>query len=1082
MKGFRWGSLRTKIIAWFFIPTTIILVAVALVTFYAYQQVTEELVIERDQELTRLSASQLAANLGEYTEILSTLARSVGLHASDLTAQRDMLKAARNRLAVFDGGVMIFNTFGIVIAVEPEGPEILSQDRSDRAYYHEMLRSQIAGVPRTVISDILPDGPEGVDVVAVAVPVVGDQNEFLGAIVGMFRIGEKGVSALYTDIIELRLEGTGNTYVIDGQGQVIYHSEPSHIGADFTDREGMTIFSGGGVGAVRLLDAQEQDIVASFSPVPDTSWSLINEELWKTLTEASRGYQQFLLLLLVMGVIVPALVVAAGIKRVMQPIEELIGAAQQVARGNFGQSITTSTGDEIGDLAEQFNLMSVQLKESYQNLEQRVADRTMELATLNAIAAVVSRSMDLHDILEDALEKTLEAVGIEAGGIYLLKENSDVLKMAISRGFSPDFVNEVDHLKVGEGFSGYVVQSGEPLVVDDISTDPRLTRMAAKEEGFHSVASFPLISRRKVLGALFVITRGFREFSQQDIELLTSIGQQMGVAIENARLFKAEQRRAEQFRVISEVGRRITSLLKVDVVLDHMVQLIQEALNYDTVEIGLVEGDELIFKARAEPSLDDPFEPYRMKIGEEGITGWVAATGEPLLVPDVRQDPRYIALTRGEFLSELAVPIEVKDKVIGVLNAQSVELDAFDDSDLAVMQSLADQAAIAIENARLFNAEQWRAEQFRVVSEVGRHITSILDVDELLKEIVRSLKETFGYYLITIGMIEGDEVVFRAGVKDHWDDPHFRPPSVKVGDKGITAWVAGSGEPLLAPDVSKEPRFLFLQDAAETRSELAVPLMLKNEVIGVLNVESDELNAFDENDVRLLQSLAHQAAIAIENARLYEHARELAVVEERNRLARDLHDAVTQTLFSASIIAEVLPRLWERNVQEGERRLDELRQLTRGALAEMRTLLIELRPAALVDAELGELLYQLADASRGRIQIEIDVDIEGEREVPEDVKVVLYRIAQEALNNIAKHAGANKISVSLISAPDQIELSIRDDGRGFDPSETSPDRFGLRIMQERVETIGATINIDSELGQGTHVKVIWVEAQGRDHA
>jgi nitrate/nitrite-specific signal transduction histidine kinase len=1081
MKGFRWASLRTRIIAWFFIPTAIILVAVALVTFYAYQQVTEELVIERDQDLTRLSASQFAVDLGEYTDILSTLARSVGLHPGDLRAQRDLLKASSNRVAAFDGGVMIFNTFGVVIAVEPEASEVLGQDRSDRPYYHEMVRSHIAGAPRPVISEIQPDGPEGVDVVALAVPILGDQNEFLGMIVGMFRIGETTSSALYTDINELRLEGTGNMYVIDGEGSVIYHSDSSLIGNDFTSRKEMEIFAGGGVGAIRLLDAQGHDIVASFAPIPETSWSLVNEELWETLTEASRGYQQSLLFLQVMGVVIPALVVAVGIRRVMRPIEDLIGAAQEVAKGNFGQSITTSSDDEIGELAEQFNLMSDQLEESYRALEQRVADRTMELATLNAIAAVVSRSMELKDALKDALEKTLEAVDIEAGGIYLLKEDSGVLRMAISSGFSPEFVKEVDNLKVGEGFSGWVVQSGEPLVVDDISTDPRLTRMAAKEEGFHSVASFPLVSKRKVFGALFVITRGFREFSQQDIDLLTSIGQQIGVAIENARLFKAEQRRAEQFRVISEVGRRIASLLGVDDILNQMVRLIQEALDYDTVEIGLVESDELIFKARAEPSLDGPFESYRMKIGEESITGWVAAAGEPQLVNDIRQDPRYVSLTSGEFLSELAVPIKVKDKVIGVLNAQSYELDAFDHSDLAVMQSLADQAAIAIENARLFHAEQWRAEQFRVVSEVGRHITSILDVDELLKEIVRSLKETFGYYLITIGMIEGDEVVFRAGVKTHWDDPHFRPPSVKVGAQGITAWVAGTGEPLLAPDVSQEPRFLFLEDAAETRSELAVPLKVKDEVIGVLNVESDQLNAFDESDMRLLQSLAHQAAIAIENARLYEQARELAVVEERNRLARDLHDAVTQTLFSASIIAEVLPRLWERNLQEGERRLDELRQLTRGALAEMRTLLIELRPAALVDAELGELLYQLADAGWGRTQVEIDVDIRGEREIPEGVKVVLYRIAQEALNNVAKHAGAKKIAVSLYFEPDRVELSVQDDGRGFNPANVSPDRLGLGIMGERVESIGASLNIDTEPGQGTKVKVIWFESEGRGH-
>jgi signal transduction histidine kinase len=456
----------------------------------------------------------------------------------------------------------------------------------------------------------------------------------------------------------------------------------------------------------------------------------------------------------------------------------------------------------------------------------------------------------------------------------------------------------------------------------------------------------------------------------------------------------------------------------------------------------------------------------------------VTQTGKPLLVSDVSQDPRHHRVPGdSQTKSELIVPLKTKDLIIGVLAVSSDRLDGLDESDLAVVQSLAHQATIAIENARFLEAEQRRAEQFRVISEVGRQITSILDIDELLREIVRSLKETFGYYLITVGLIEGDEVVFKAGVKTHWDDPQFQPPSVKVGGKGITAWVAATGEPILAPDVSKEPHFLFLPDAAETRSELAVPLKTKTAVIGVLNVESDQLNAFDESDLAVLQSLAHQAAIAIENAHLYERARELAILEERQRLARDLHDAVTQTLFSSSLIADVLPRIWERNQDEGWQRLEELRQLTRGALAEMRTLLVELRPTDLAEAELGDLLRQLAEAISSRAQIPVTVDVEGQRPLPTEVKIVLYRIAQEALNNVVKHSAANRVMVSLRYQPDRVMLYIADDGRGFDPSSIPGERMGLDIMRERVEAIDAALTIESEIGFGTQVKVIWPEAQ-----
>jgi signal transduction histidine kinase len=190
-------------------------------------------------------------------------------------------------------------------------------------------------------------------------------------------------------------------------------------------------------------------------------------------------------------------------------------------------------------------------------------------------------------------------------------------------------------------------------------------------------------------------------------------------------------------------------------------------------------------------------------------------------------------------------------------------------------------------------------------------------------------------------------------------------------------------------------------------------------------------------------------------------------------LARDLHDAVTQTLFSASLIAEVLPRIWERNPDEGRRRLEELRQLTRGALAEMRTLLLELRPSALVDAALNDLLRQLAESITGWARVPVNVEVEGECTLPPEVKVALYRIAQEALNNVAKHTGASQATVGLQRQPGQVRLRISDDGGGFDPEGVPPESLGLGIMRERAEAIGATLAIGSEVGRGTEVTVVW---------
>jgi GAF domain-containing protein/ligand-binding sensor domain-containing protein len=1078
----------------------------------------------------------------------------------------------------------------------------------------------------------------------------------------------------------------------------------------------------------------------------------------------------------------------------------------------------------IGSAVGGYRLRVRSIRTRSRELETEVAGRTKELASLNAIAAVVSRSLDLDQMLADALDETLEVTGIEAGGIYLLDEETGVLTIAVQQGFSPEFATAIDRLSVGEGFSGRVAGSGAPLVVTDVSEDARLTRMMVQEEGLHSLAVVPLSTRGRVLGTLFVVTRGHRDFTDRDVELLTSIGQQIGVAVENARLyedtrrrlaqltalqetttavagtlelerllrlivhdavnlleaeggilnlvdwdtredevvaaagvaadtvghrsgleaglsgwvalhdkavvannvradervdrpglvrlesesgrrlenaaaaplrikdrvvgtlvildkqggkadfdqsdlnllqafanqaataienarlfeaeqrraeqfrgitevgrrissvldldellqavvhlikeifgyynvnifltdhetnalllkaglggyvndipplgsgidsdqegivrwiaatgepllvndvsidpryyatpelpdtrselgvpirvrgevvgtldvqstelnafdehdlitlqnmadqigiavanarlFEAEQRRAEQFRVISEVGRRTTSILSIGELLNEMVLLIQDSFDYDIVEIGLVEGEELVFKAGVDRGSASPFPGFRILVGKEGITGRVAATGEPLLVPDVSQDERFVQFTDTDTrtCSELAVPIKTKERIVGVLNVQSAQLDAFDESDLAVMQALADQAATAIENARLFEAEQRRVDQFRVISEVGRRITSIMGIDSVLQQVAELVQSTLDYDHVGIALIEdaGDQgvhAVYRVGAGELWKSPDFEfsPASLKVGEEGVTGWVAATGEPLLVSDVREDPRYVWMRES-RTLSELAVPIKLKGKVIGVLDAQSNQVNAFDESDLSVLQSLADQAAIAIENARLYERASQLAVVEERQRLARELHDSVTQALYGTTLYAEAAARqLATGQVELASQHLQELRDTAQEALREMRLLIFELRPSILESEGLVNALRARLEAVEGRAGLAVEFYVEGETTLPTAVEEGLYRIAQEALNNTLKHACARRVSVSLNRGERAVVLEIVDDGCGFDPSTAVPGGgLGLDGMIERAAKMGGELVLDSEPGGGTRVLV-----------
>ena len=203
---------------------------------------------------------------------------------------------------------------------------------------------------------------------------------------------------------------------------------------------------------------------------------------------------------------------------------------------------------------------------------------------------------------------------------------------------------------------------------------------------------------------------------------------------------------ASRFRILTEISQQITSVLDIDELLVRVVRLIQRTFNYYHVGIGLIEGDEVVYRVGAGALWDDPnfqFKPNGLKVGSEGLTGWVASTGKPALVSDVTRDPHYVWMEGSVTQSELIVPINVKGKTIGVLDLQSQHKDNFDPSDQELMQTIASQAGIAIENARLFSVSQRRAEQFKVLTEVSRHITSILDINELLKQLVQLIQRTF---------------------------------------------------------------------------------------------------------------------------------------------------------------------------------------------------------------------------------------------------------------------------------------------------------------------------------------------------
>jgi len=363
-----------------------------------------------------------------------------------------------------------------------------------------------------------------------------------------------------------------------------------------------------------------------------------------------------------------------------------------------------------------------------------------------------------------------------------------------------------------------------------------------------------------------------------------------------------------------------------------------------------------------------------------------------------------------------------------------------------------------------------RALQLETSVRVSREITSILEIDNLTTQLVKLIRDAFGYYQVNIFLLDAEAA--RLTLRGSSGDVDPQQQQLDMGRKSINTHAVETGEAQMVNDVTQEPYYLPDAHLPDTRSELAIPLRLAHQVIGTLDVHSTERDAFNAEDILIIQSLGDQIAVAIENARLYNNSRKLAVLEERTRLARELHDSVTQSLYSIVLLAEG----WRRVVSGGENAsvedyLSRISEITQQSLKEMRLLIHELRPPELERDGLVGALRQRLDAVEQRAGVEARLVMDDLIELPARIEEELYRIAEEALNNALKHAAAATVTVRLCLEADMVVLEIADDGRGFDPDVAARGGgMGLINMRERARQIGGCLSIVSAPGRGTTVK------------
>jgi sigma-B regulation protein RsbU (phosphoserine phosphatase) len=339
-----------------------------------------------------------------------------------------------------------------------------------------------------------------------------------------------------------------------------------------------------------------------------------------------------------------------------------------------------------------------------------------------------------------------------------------------------------------------------------------------------------------------------------------------------------------------DLGRQVTSVLDFNELIQQLPELMSRLVSFDAFTVYLLDPKRGELRVTGGLGYPQAGGPFTLKVGE-GIVGAAVAEQQPILVNDVHSDERYVEVVSG-IRSELVVPLIYKAKVIGALNLLSSKPGQFSEEDVPIVRQFAAHVAVALANAQLFVRERADAEAFETLAEIGREVAAVLEIDELLARIAQLAKRVIDYR--TFGILLLDEARGILEMKlavQYGEKVHI--PNVKLGD-GITGYAALHKQPVLVGDVSADPR--YIQVVPDVRSELAIPLLLKDRCIGVFDLESPELDGFTKRDMEILTLLASQAAVAIENARLYQALREdEARVDKELRFAQRVQMALLPT-------------------------------------------------------------------------------------------------------------------------------------------------------------------------------------------
>lgn len=711
------------------------------------------------------------------------------------------------------------------------------------------------------------------------------------------------------------------------------------------------------------------------------------------------------------------------------------------------------------------------------------------LASLNAVSALIGTSLDLEHLTDEILAQIHKNVDFDSATLFLLKGN--YLEAAASRGFSGHRRGMNTYSKSDRNSAWRAVQHKLPLIINDVSeSDFWEPRPELKK--IRSWLGVPLVYKDRVVGVLTLDKNEPNAFTDADARYVFTLAYQIAIAVENAQLFEEWENQATRLKLINEVSKEINTFLDVDELFDALARAIYERLNYDHVAIFELDETRSALTLKAvcgQTSTRLQREDDRQPLGD-GPVGQAIQTGQPVLVNDLAQSSGVPLLEGLEAKSVLVVPLFVGSQVEAVIFVARAAVNGFTDQDLWTLSSLGSQAAIAVKNAWLYRGLDTyseklertiaaRTQRLQAIKHISRVVSQGLDIEELLSVVGEGVGQIFNprstaAVTVTIGLVNGAVVDFRPIYGPALDSP-AAAGSVKIQPDDPLGQVILQGKPKILRNVDPQNMFAAAPGPRPENLVLAAPLITGGKTIGLIMVYSRVPPAFDDSDLELLETLAYQVASAIEHTRLLQKTREIAIVEERTRLARDMHDGIAQNLAYLLIQVDRCLNMAEPG-SKLEDRLEQIGLLVEQNIDELRRNIFDLRPVELEGRSLFKALGEFVSEFGRRWNLKTTYAVNGNAtEVSPEVESTLYRILQESLSNVQQHARCSRLSVALTVEDDRwITLQVQDDGQGFEVGRAgrqagSGKGLGLTSMRERVAGVGGQLSVESEPGRGTRI-------------